>query len=155
MARCDWHVGDLDLPDVDPLQEITTLIATSEVIDLTTTEPDLIALLDRLVDKESRYFAFSKDDDGVTPLQCELKWTRNHALTSPVGTLNCFNCPHHVADKASAKSLICALGREQHNVVEQIRGIRIADDLETELMARYSRDHEESAELAESWLAKA
>lgn len=156
MARCDWHVGDLDLPDdADPLQDIAVLTATARVIDLTTTEPELIGELDRLIDREARYFEYAKDDDGVAPLGCELKWSRQHILTSPSGSLNCFNCPHHVGDKASAKSLICALGREQHNIVEQIRGIRVADDLEAELVAHYSRDIEESAELAEHWLSTA
>lgn len=155
-ARCNWHIGDLGLPDdTDPLQEISQLQSTAATIDLTVSEADLFEMLEDLIDHEGRYFLYSKDEDGVTPLQCELKWTPQHIISSASGSLNCYNCPHHEGDKAKAKSLICALGRRQQNVVEQIRGLRIADSLEAELVAAYARDIEESAELAEFVLAAA
>src|SRR4051794_10822106 len=112
-------------------------------------------MLDELIDKESRYFAYAKDEDGVTPLQCELKWQTNHTLMRADGSLSCFNCPHFERDRNKAKSLICNLGREQHNVIEQVRGLRIADSLEAELVAAYMRDIEQGAELAEHVLAAA
>lgn len=153
-TRCDWHVGDLGLPDdTDPLQEIAQLQSEAQVIDLSLTEGDLIAQLDALVDKESRYFKYAKDDDGVRPLHCELKWSRRHTLTNADATLTCFNCPNFVTDRDSARSLICNLGRAQCDVAEQIRGLHLAESLEDELVAVYAADIEQGAELAEVWLA--
>jgi hypothetical protein len=155
-ARCNWHIGDLGLPDdTDPLQEISHLQSTAAVIDLSVDEADLLAMLDRLIDREGRYFMYAKADDGVSPLQCELKWEPQHVLTRANGSLNCFNCPHYEDNLDKAMSRICALGREQQNITEQIRGLRIADSLEMELVAAYARDIEQSAELAEYVLAAA
>lgn len=154
--RCNWHIGDLGLPDdTDPLQEIRQLQSSAEVIDLSVTEDDLMEMLDRLIDHEGRYFQNSKADDGVSPLQCELKWEEHHVIMRPTGSLSCFNCPHYEGDKTKAMSLVCNLGRQQQNVIEQIRGLRIAESLEMELVAAYERDIEASAELAEFALAGA
>jgi hypothetical protein len=135
------------------MQELADVISGATPIDLTVSAEELQATLASLLDKETAYFANSKADDGVTPLECGLKWSPEHKLTNPAGSLSCFTCPHFNAVRESAGSLICALGREQEETVEQLRGLRLADSLDDELAAAFEREIEACAELAEAHLA--
>lgn len=155
-SRCDWHLGDLGLPDdTDPLQEIAQLQSEGELIDLAATEEDLIARLDALMDREGRFAQYAVDDDGVSPLLCNLKHSDQHVLTEKGGALSCFNCPHYTAEPGSAKALICSIGREQETILEQYRAIALADSLEDELIRAYASELEHDAELAEACLVTA
>lgn len=147
-VRADWHVGDLDLETGgDPMQEIAALTTGATVIDLTKTEAELEADFAALLTKEGRYAAYSFADDGVTPLECALKWSDGHKIQNPEGSLSCFTCPHFCGIKESAPSLICALGREQEDIVTQLRGLRLADSLDAELAVAYESEIEACAEL--------
>jgi hypothetical protein len=118
------------------MQELADVISGATPIDLTVSAEELQATLASLLDKETAYFANSKADDGVTPLECGLKWSPEHKLTNPAGSLSCFTCPH-----------------EQEETVEQLRGLRLADSLDDELAAAFEREIEACAELAEAHLA--
>jgi hypothetical protein len=153
-VRANWHVGDLDLDaGGDPMQEIAMLRSSAEVIDLSKTEPELHDELKELVDREAAYWLYSKDDDGKNRLSCSLKWSDRHVLVNPDAAISCFNCPHYVDNVDSARSLICSLGRRQHELVEMARSFAVAETLEAELCAAFERDIEESASLAEAALA--
>lgn len=148
-VRADWHVGDLDLDaGGDPLQEIAALTAGATVIDLSKTEAELESAVQALLTKEGHYAARSFADDGVTPLECALKWSGEHKIVNPEGSLSCFTCPHFCGIRESAHSLICSLGREQEEALTQLRGLRMADSLDEELVAAYEGEIEACAELA-------
>ena len=148
-VRADWHVDALDLDQGDdPMQEIAALTAGATVIDLTKTEAELESEFAELLTKEGHYAARSKGDDGVSPLECSLKWSDDHKIQNPNGSLSCFTCPHYCGIRESAHSLICALGREQEDVLAQLRGLRLADSLDDELAVAYESEIEACAELA-------
>jgi hypothetical protein len=152
-VRADWHLSALD--DVDQetaVAEIAQLQSEAAVIDLSRSEAELTDELAALVTKEGLYAARSVDEHGK-PLECALKWQDHHVLMNDEGTLSCFNCPFYTESKMEARSLICALGREQEDVTEALRGLKIADSLDAELAAAYGRDIEAYSELAELALA--
>lgn len=153
-VRANWHVGDLDLSDdTDPLREIEQLKSEAPVIDLSKGVAELSAELVETIEREAAYWRSARDDDGERPLGCSLKWSPQHFLMDEEQGLSCFNCPHHVADPRSARSLICALGRKQHELVEMIRSYAVAETLDDELVAAFAADIEAGAELAEMALA--
>jgi hypothetical protein len=150
--RANWHVADLDLPDGDPMQDMSELQSAATIFDLNVTASDLQDQLDAALRKEGRYFERSKNNDGSS-LACDIKWSHPHMLAGEGGSLTCYNCPHFTASNDDALSVICRLGREQCDLVEQLAGRRLADSLDTELAAAFARDLEASAELADFALA--
>lgn len=147
-VRANWHVGDLDLETGgDPMQEIAALTAGATVIDLSKSEAQLESELAETLTREGHYAARSFGDDGVTPLECALKWSDNHKIQNPEGSLSCFTCPHYCGIKESAHSLICALGRQQEDTLTQLRALRLADSLDAELAVAYESEIEACAEL--------
>lgn len=151
-VRADWHLSDLDVAAttaVDPRREIAQLQAEATVIDLSKSHSELTAELTVLTDKEAAYSARCVNEHGH-PLECHLKWQQHHVLMNPEGTLSCHGCPHYTEDRGLARSLVCALGREQEDIVEALRGLQLAESLEAEMAAAYGRDIDSCAELAEA-----
>lgn len=148
-VRADWHLGDLDVPEGDAHQEIAQLQSDATVIDLSKSEADLSGELAALLDKEGAYAHRSVDEHGRA-LECHLKWQAHHVLMNPEGSLSCYGCPHYTEDRQEARSLLCALGREQEDVLEALRGVQLAGSLEAEMAAAYGRDIDSCAELAEA-----
>jgi hypothetical protein len=142
--RANWHVGDLNLPDSDPLQEMHELESSATVIDLTTTEAELRANLQTYLRWEGRVQSRGNGEQG-----CELKWQPQHMLAGQGGSLTCFNCPH--ADPE--ERVICKIGRSQCALVEEIAGLKIADKLDAVIGAAHARAFAASAELADYALA--
>lgn len=146
--RADWHLAELDALDVAAAgAEIAELQSVATVIDLSKSEAELTEEFRALVREEGLYAARATDEHGA-PLECRLKWQDHHLLMSEKGTLSCYGCPHHTADRREARSVLCALGRRQEDVLETIRGVRLADSLEAELAAAFARDIDACAELA-------
>lgn len=149
-VRADWHLEVLDAADVDTAAaEIAQLQSEATVIDLSKSEAELADELAVLIEKEAAYATRSVDEHGRA-LECHLKWQPHHVLVNPEGTLSCYGCPHFTEDRREARSLLCALGRQQEDVVEAQRGLRLADSLEAEMAAAYGHDIDSCAELAEA-----
>lgn len=153
IVRADWHLGDLDVAG-DPASEIAVLRESANVIDLTKSHAELSDELEILLVKEGQYAARSVDEAGK-PVECQLKWQPHHLLVSETGTLNCFNCPHHTEDRSQARSLVCALGREQEDIIEAIRGLSLADSLDAEMALAYGHDVAGYVEQAQAHMALA
>lgn len=140
--RANWHVAELDLPDGDPMQEMSELKSTGSVIDLSATSADLQAKLHSYMRWENRVQA-REGDQG-----CDLKWEPQHLLAGQGGSLTCFNCPH-----ADTERVICKIGRSQCGLVERIAGLKIVDSLDAIVGAAHARAFAASAELADYALA--
>lgn len=137
--RANWHVADLDLPDGDPMTEMSQLQSEGTVIDLTATGASLQSSLQAQLRLEGRV---TNRGDG-----CELKWEDRHVLQGG-GSFSCYTCPHF-----SDERLICRVGRKQMDLIEQLAALRIVDSLETEIAAAHARHIEECVELADFALA--
>lgn len=147
ITQANWHLDALDLSeDDDPAGDIMALKATADVIDLTRDRAAVQADLDRLAAREAR-MADNVGVDGMVGVECELKWKPEHKLMGGHGP-SCYTCPHFTADGDNARSAICRIGREQHDLIEELGVTTTLDALDAELVAMVARDIDAAEELA-------
>lgn len=143
--QANWHVGDLVLPDVDPLQQMSQLQSDATVIDLTGTTGEIEARIAESVEKEGRY-------EESCGLSCALKWKSDHRLMGGRAT-SCHVCPQFTQNPDEARMLVCRLGRRQERLLDALEARKTAEALEREFIEAVERDLDASEELAEAHLA--
>lgn len=139
-VQANWHLSELG----DASAELNALLSSAEVIDTSRSITELESELSGLITKEGRYWQNAD-------LSCDLKIQPRHAIMGG-SELSCFACPLYTEDKMEARSLICALGRQQETIVKQMQAIHTAVSLETELASAYRDDIGSAIELADALL---
>lgn len=112
------------------MAEISELKSKGNVIVIGRDRAEVHADLARSLQKESLY-------DTRANLRCELKWTLDGGQRNP-----CNDCPHHrsVTTEEDATALLCALGRHQNSLLDELAGITVLDRLDEALADAYERE---------------
>lgn len=130
--------------DLDPAQQIAQLKSKGTRLDLTRPIEEIQAELHASLVHEGRYAENAN-------LECSLKLDSGHAIWG--GKANsCYTCPHYTEDRNVARSLLCALGRRQEDLLAEMRMVLAPEMLDKELVREYVRAIEPGAELAEAML---
>lgn len=133
-TKTNWHLDALDgLPDIDPMQQIEELKSEGKVIDLSRGKPEIMAALAASIDREAEFY-----DVGVS---CDLKLGQDPPP--------CYQCSHYTENtEKHARALICALGREQVDLLRELDGLKALDRLNDELAAAHEAELAACEELA-------
>lgn len=111
------------------MAEISELKSTANVIDLDRGEAEIFADLRTTLKAESRYSA--------NGLECSMKWSAEGGQRNP-----CDTCPSYQArsTETDATAVLCALGRRQNGLLDELAASRATDRLDDALMAAYEAD---------------
>ncbi len=146
-VRANWHLEDLDLPDVDPAAEIAQIL-TAPALDLSDGNAklysDLIAAQFQATVAREAGFA------GVLYSECAMKWT----VPTGDGTFRnpCRTCPHFCHDSTHADSILCSLGVELENLLDAFEAARVAEGLDGDMLRTVEMRLDAAHELAEAVL---
>lgn len=146
-VQANWHVGDLDLPEVDPLRQIQELKSAATMIDLTRSPAEIHADLRRLTAKEGRF-------DSQCDLRCDIKWEPTHKLMGG-DAKSCYTCPHFTDSRDEGRTALCTLGRRQEDLIGVLTSVRASEALDAAYVAAVERDVNACEELAEAHAALA
>lgn len=132
-TRTNWHLDTLSLPDGDPMAEIEQLKSGATVLEFRTAD-EVMADFTASLHREGRFSTYAD-------LECEIKLPH----TRPP----CYECPHYVADPSTNPlGLICELGRNQVDLLDELDAIKAAERLDEELAVAFEREQAACEELA-------
>lgn len=147
-VRANWHLEDLDLPDVDPAAGIAKIKAAPKVElssdgDTVLYSEQLAAQFQSLVAREANFAA-------ALYQECDLKWS---VPVEGGGHRNpCRTCPLFCHDSSHADSLLCNLGVEQENVLDAFLAARESEQIDAGLLRAVEQRFDAAHELAEALL---
>ncbi len=145
--RANWHLEDLDLPDVDPQAQIAQLTAAPS-LDLSSTND---ALHSQVI--AAQFKAAVAREAGLSSVlysDCALKWT----VQTTEGTVRnpCRTCPLFCHDASHPDSLLCNLGVEQEDLLDAFEEARRAEGLDQDMLRTIEGRFDAAHELAEALL---
>lgn len=148
-VRANWHLEDLDLPEVDAVAEITAILAAPTVELSSDTDgllhsQQLAAQFQVLVTREANFA-------GALYQECDLKWSvpvDGGSFRNP-----CRTCPHFCHDSSHPDSLLCNLGVEQEGVLDAFLDAVAAEQLDARMLLAVEARFDAARELAEAVLA--
>lgn len=145
-VQANWHLDGLDLPDEDPMQEIAQLKSEAAPVVLTRTPEEIFEEFSRALRKENDY-------DAYADLTCSLKWGEPDSR-GQVGERNpCYTCPKYTTDTSDDPlGLLCALGRQQNDLLDELEAAKAEKALDIELMDAFERDVASCEEMAAALL---
>lgn len=146
-SKCNWHLDSLELPETgDPMAEIEELKSEAKVIDLGGDRPELMDRLVKAMDRENGFSVYAN-------LECDLKWSMPGPTGIPKDRNPCYDCPHYTEDgEHHARALLCALGREQNDILDALYAIDALKALDAELTVAHGVEVGASEELAAALL---
>lgn len=146
-VRTNWHLDSLEaaVEEGEAMQQIQQLKSQGKIIDLSRSSADIQVDIEATIEQEARF--------ARSGLECDLKWSPEHSLVHQGAPLSCFNCLRAADPSKDARGLLCALGRRQTDLNDELRAVVGAESLDQELIAAFERDAEACAELAEAMLA--
>lgn len=127
-TQANWNLGDLRLPEGDPMQEIAQLKSSAKLIDVDRDVPEIYEEFRVMIERESRLSSLS----GV---ECNLKWTADGGRKNP-----CDDCSHSTTNTEDPLSVLCRLGRRQNALIDEMDAVTAAGRLDDALMAAYEAD---------------
>lgn len=119
-VKADWHLADLAVPQAE---QMISLEALADPVDLDVDDGELRDALVRLVNKEAGFWA-----KGIT---CDLKQEQG---------VNCNHCSVFTDDATELRSCLCRLGREQLDIVNLIERRAEMDEAEELALAAMALD---------------
>jgi hypothetical protein len=137
-TQTNWNLEALVLPQGDPMAEIEQLKSEAAVIEIR----DRDAVLTDLQETVRREDGYSYWSD----LECPIK-VRNTSRVPP-----CYGCPEYTADKTDPRMLICRLGRQQVDLLEELDAIQAVEQLDLLLATSYEHDVAACEEMAAALL---
>lgn len=145
-SQCNWHLDSLDVPEAsDPMAEIAELKSNAKVIDLSGDRAELTARFNKTMEKEAGYSYYSN-------LECHLKWTQPGPKYANDRN-PCYDCPYYTEDHFNeARALLCALGREQNDLLDAMYALDALAALDAELARVHDAEIGASVELAAALL---
>lgn len=151
IVRADWHVDALEQAlakdDTDPMSEIAQLKSDGKIIDLTRSVAEIQADLKDTLNHEGRYAEYAH-------LECPLKVAPDHVLMGGQGN-SCYRCPQYTEDREYPRSLLCALGRRQEDLCEEMDRAQAPQLLDRALTDAHCRRLDAAQELADALLTPA
>jgi hypothetical protein len=128
-TKANWNLSSLVLPEGDPMDQINELKSTAKVIDLSRGEPEVFAEFRRTMQAEAFY--------SSTGLECDMKWSEDGGQRNP-----CDTCPAYQArsTETDATAVLCALGRKQNGLLDELAAARATEKLDEAMAAAYEAD---------------